>query len=282
MAKRMWRPLAVSLVLAGSLPAGAWAAAVPFTWDPSAAGISSVAASTFTADNIPGLSDYSSITFNSPTNVTESSVLTVSSPLTLNNVASSPYLNLVSTPPSSTGLPGSFGLYFVATTTSSGTGTMTNFAGHFTSATVSLYGYNLSGGHLASVSLASGQPVITTPSSPVLLGTGSLLSSVSPNNANITNGIPNASLAVSFVPSASESGFFVSPTAAGYMNLDLQSVFTNTTGEITTSGNTILINGGGGSANFQAVTAVPEPTSLALLVSGVTILGFALWRRRAV
>ncbi len=100
------------------------------------------------------------------------------------------------------------------------------------------------------------------------------------NFADITGGVPGASVGVKFNPVL--TSFFQAPPSN--LVLDLEQVFSNTTGVVggvpshcPTTGVlpcTIEIKGGGGNADFL----VPEPASIALFSVGLAAFGFV--RRR--
>jgi hypothetical protein len=84
------------------------------------------------------------------------------------------------------------------------------------------------------------------------------------------NGTPIASTDLNLAFTSDGLAFFTSPSGVN----DLDSTFTNTPGDVTVTGNTYVINAGGGSSDLS-ISTVPEPASLALIGTGLLGLGFA-------
>ena len=274
---------AAACVLAMTFGYGALGAAsaapipISFTWNPDALGLGSPQ---FTA-NFFDLDDFATISVpanpSAPGAVSETGYLLPTTFLdngTTVSVANAP-------------LPGSWGIYEQFTATSHLSSCSTGLCGAFDSVTANVYAYSTASG-VASVSFSSSHmPVLTLPGgvTPTLIATETGPIGSSPNVAQITSGVPTASVDTAFTPTAAGAGFFVSPTFD--MVLDLDQSFTNTTGAITTfpspcgpiPGTACIfeINAGGGNGNFYRI-GVPEPRTLAVL--GIGVLGLGLVRRR--
>ncbi|OWQ92225.1 hypothetical protein CDN99_07750 [Roseateles aquatilis] len=237
--------------------ASASASALPqFTWDPAAAGLNG---SSFTADNLL-VSNFSTITFGAGNSFTESGYLSVSAA----------QLGGITLP--SNGLNQNYGLYIQF----SGAGTLTtpgNVAtdvtvGTLTSLTYTLYGYN----GTASFGFSGNTPTETA-SGEVALATGELkLGTVSttPLGDGSFSPAANAKLTLNWLNSAFQ-------TSLPVYDIALTS-FSNTGSQVEPFAGGFRIRQGGGSINFAA-SAVPEPSSYALLISGLAAIGFVARRR---
>lgn len=271
---------ALAVALCAGTVTAASAAVLPFTWDPSAAGVSTSGA--FTANDFI-TSDYASISLPSnpsvPGSISESGFLLVQS------------FNLNGSPASTVNTTGAagWGMYEAFTATSHLSPCTGGLCGAFDSISVTTFAYSTING-LASVSFnAAHTPVITLPTANkrVTLATGGGPIAVSPNTVSIIHGVPTASVDASFIPEVSASAFFVSPTSG--ISLDLDQAFINTIGVISTfpakcGASRALpclfeIHGGGGNGDFLVVSKVPEPASLLVLGAGLGAVGFVKRRR---
>jgi len=239
-----------------ALSAGANAALMPFTLDPTAAALAGPA---FTADNLL-ISDYSTVT-NSGSSFTETGFLSITG-------AQLAGVNLAPA-----GLNTTYGLYISFTgtgTTTFGSNPLTSVtAGSFSTLSYTLWGYNGGGATFG----FSGTTPTTSALGSVALASGTLV------NGSVVS-IPSGN---SFSPSASATltvnplvaAFFASPSPFSSQAL---TSFTNTSSQVQTFAGGFMIQQGGGSVNF--VSTVPEPASYAMLMTGVAAIGFVVRRRR--
>lgn len=251
-ASRLHRGLLAAGLLLASVSASALNA---FTFNPGAAGLAGTA---FTADNLL-ISDYATVTMTSATTFTETGFLAITGAQLNNSTLAIPGLN------------STYGLYiaFTGSGTTDGNNPLSQISvGNFTSLTYTLYGYN----GTATFGFTGTTPT-TTAASPVALASGSLLG----------GGVVSIPGGGSFSPSASAtvsvgnvSAAFTAP--AGFYT-EAQTSFTNTSSQVTLFAGGFMVQQGGGSVNFAA--PVPEPTTYALLLGGLGVIGFIARRRSA-
>lgn len=264
----------LGLALAAGVSSGAQAGTVNFTWDPLVTG--NTTAGSFTADRF-GINDWASIALPADPSVTGS--------VTENGFLEISGFTYQGHPVSTVDQmgPAGYGMYeaFSATShvTCSGSG---NCTGKFDSITATLYLYSTQNGYASYSFDSSGNVHLTLPSAANAVALATETGPYGPvsNFADITGGVPGASVGVKFNPVL--TSFFQAPPLN--LVLDLEQVFSNTTGVVggvpshcPTTGVlpcTIEIKGGGGNADFL----VPEPASIALFSVGLAAFGFV--RRR--
>ena len=240
--------------------ASASAALPPFTLNPSAGGIAGAPAGSFTADNIL-VSDYSAVTFGTGT-FADTGYLAISG-FQLGGSIIVP-----------AGLNTTYGMYIAFSgsgTTTTGNLTSTPTLGSFTSLTYTLYGYSGTG----TFDFSGNTPTESTTGAQVALATGSLINgavSTTPNGDGTFTPSANASLTFNVV----DTPFFQAP--ATFYNTAL-TAFTNTTSEVEAFDGGFRIRQGGGSLNFAST--VPEPSTYALMLAGIGVVGWVARRRRA-
>jgi len=238
--------LTASVTASAALPA--------FTFDPTAAGLTG---SVINADNIL-ISDYSTVMIDGSGNFTQTGYLPITG------------FQLSDTTFSPTGLNSTYGLYIQFT----GTGTIQPVGGGVSSGTFSTLNYTLYGYNGSATFGFAGNTPTETASGEVALASGMLISGTTlavPAGGGKFNPSANAELTVSVLSPA----FFNSPTP--FYTAALTS-FSNTTSQVETFAGGFRIRQGGGSLNFEAA-AVPEPSSTALLLSGLGVAGL-LYRRK--
>ena len=251
-----------AMAIASAAVCATASAALPqFTFDPAAGGITGAPPSMIKADNIL-ISDYSTVTIDAGGNFTDTGFLAVSS-FQLGGATF--------TPP---GLNSTYGMYFSFSATgkqSVGNPALVPTFGTFSSLSYTLFGYNGTG----TFGFSGNTPTVTTTGAQTALASGTLIfGSVST--------IPTGD-GSSFTPSASarvnwtvlDKPFFASPTPFYAL---AETAFTNTPGQVEPFANGFRIRQGGGSVNF--ISAVPEPGTSGLLLSGLAVVGFIARRRQ--
>ena len=246
---------------AAAVCATASAALPQFTFDPLAGGITGAPASTIKADNIL-ISDFSTVMVDAAGNFTDTGFLAVSS-FQLGGATFTP-----------AGLNSTYGLYFSFTAT--GKQTVGNPAvvptfGTFSSLSYTLFGYNGTG----TFGFSGNTPTVTTTGAQTVLASGTLVS-------GSVSSVPTGD-GSTFTPSANarvnwtviDNPFFVSPIP--FYSL-AETAFTNTSSQVEPFAGGFRIRQGGGSVNF--ISAIPEPGTYGLLLSGLAAVGFIARRRR--
>ncbi|MES3012564.1 MAG: flocculation-associated PEP-CTERM protein PepA [Pseudomonadota bacterium] len=250
-------------VAMGACTAAAYAATPPFTFNPAAVGLAGAA---FTADNV-SISDYSLVR-STGTTFTETGFLAVTGfQLGDNSALIVPGLNTT------------YGLYVkfdgTGTSTTSSNPLTTATSGSFSTLSFTLYGYNGS----ATFGIdGSGNP-FETAAGEIVLATGSLQPGGNFVSTNPAQGsfFANAGATLSFNVDPARAGFFAAPNP--FYGMALTS-FTNTPSNVVPFDGGFRVIKGGGTINFVAVPAVPEPETYALLLAGLGAIGFVARRRR--
>jgi hypothetical protein len=251
---------AVALAIA-TFGSAALAADPPtFTFDPGAVGLSG---SSVTANNIL-ISDYSKVTFTSPTTFTESGYLV----MTGFQSATDPKISV----------PG-LGMYvfFEASGTTVGSDPTTiPTVATFTSLTYTLYGYNDVG--TASFGFDAGGNAVETATGEKVLATGSLLSGGATTLPDLQSDsfYAFAGASLDFNVDATNAAFFAAPNP--FYDTAL-TTFANTPDTVTPFEGGFFITQGGGKISFQAAV-IPEPGTYALMLAGLGVVGFMAQRRR--
>lgn len=248
-------------IAAAAVCATASAALPQFTFNPLAGGITGAPASTITADNIL-ISDYSTVMIDAAGNFTDTGFLAVSS-FQLGGSTFTP-----------AGLNSTYGLYFSFTargTQSVGNPAVVPTFGTFSSLSYTLFGYNGTG----TFGFSGNTPTVTTTGAQTVLASGTLISgsvsSIPTGDGSTFN--PSANARVNWT--VIDNPFFASPIPF-YSRAETS--FTNTSGQVESFPGGFRIRQGGGSVNF--ISAIPEPGTYGLLLSGLAAVGFIARRRR--
>ena len=235
------------------------ASALPaFTFSPGAVGL---AGASFTGDNLI-VSDYATVLLDGSGGFTETGFLSIGS------------AQLVGSTFTPGGLNSTYGMYIGfsgAGTTTPGNPSAVPTSGSFTSLNFTLYGYNGS----ATFGFSGNTPTETA-SGEVVLATGSLTSggvSTIPGGGSFS---PAASALVTFNPVA--TGFFTNPVP--FYSGSFAS-FVNSPSQVEPFAGGFRIRQGGGSFNF-VTTPIPEPSTYALLLAGLAVVGTVARRRKIV
>ncbi|MBC8056875.1 MAG: flocculation-associated PEP-CTERM protein PepA [Rhizobiales bacterium] len=243
-------------IAAAALASGASAALPPFTFAPGAVGL---AGGSFTGDNLI-VSDYAAVVFDGVGGFSETGLLSVSA------------AQLGDTTFTPTGLNSTYGMYIAFSgtgTTTLGDPSVTPTTGSFTTLNYTLYGYN----GTASFGFTGNTPTETAIGE-VVLATGSLVSggvSTIPGGGSFS---PAASALVSFNTVA--GAFFTAPVPFYTGSF---SSFVNSPSQVEPFTGGFRIRQGGGSFNF-VTTPIPEPSTYALLLAGLAVVGAVAKRRR--
>jgi hypothetical protein len=219
-----------------------------------------------TADNIL-LSDFSTVSFGANNTFSERGYLSFTG-----------YQLGGTTLAADAGLNSSYSLYvmFNGSGTLAGTipvgstGSLTG--GSFSSLTYTLYATN-------GATTFTSDSVTSTGSSTVVLGTGSLGTGDGTVTSGTTNGaVTSAGATVSNTSFLANSGSFFAAPVPFY---DLAfATFSNTSTQIVSSGTGFTIVNGGGALNF-AVSPIPEPSTYALMLAGLAVVGGVARRRKS-
>jgi hypothetical protein len=250
------------VAIAIAMACGAASATPVFTFSPTGAGL---VGANVTADNII-LSDFSTVTFTSASTFSETGFLSFAN------------YQLGGTTLANTGLNSTYSLYVAFTGSGSIDGAVTTAAGTTSVGSFSMLDYTLYATNGTTTFTSTG--VTSSGATTVALGSGTLNGGSGSVDSTAAGGVTKAASAnvdnATFAVAATAGTFFAAPVP--FYDLAF-ATFSNTSTQITTSGNMFSIVNGGGALNF-AVSPVPEPSTYALMLAGLAVVGGVARRRK--